>query len=150
MKKSRKHKVKSRNINQSRVITNNANDKNMRLSSVQELDEYDSLNEFNIRKRRMIKSRDDRLKEIEDQRRRSFRIARQAYLTDGRPATYTINKWRGESFKRTRIRFKEPMRTIICKRRKKRRRILFAINRVGHGRGGNRKPKWNWRSHIQC
>lgn len=52
-----------------------------------------------------------------------------------------------------RVSFHQPERTLVCHRRKTRRRILFALQAAG--RGGKsprvfRKARWTIKSHIRC
>lgn len=51
-----------------------------------------------------------------------------------------------------RLSFHQPERTLVCVRRKTRRRVLFALQALGRGRG-TKKPKrarWTAKSFIRC
>lgn len=48
-------------------------------------------------------------------------------------------------------RFFDPRTTIVCIRRRSRRRVLFALRKVGKGRGYRfRRPRWSAHSYIRC
>lgn len=48
-------------------------------------------------------------------------------------------------------RFPDPRKTLVCIRRRTRRRVLFALRKVGKGRGHSfRKPRWSAHSYIRC
>lgn len=52
-----------------------------------------------------------------------------------------------------RVSFHQPERTLVCHRRKTRRRILFALQAAGRGRKSPRvfrKAKWTTKSYIRC
>ena len=52
-----------------------------------------------------------------------------------------------------RVSFHQPERTLVCHRRKTRRRILFALQAAGRGRKSPRvfrKARWTTKSHIRC
>lgn len=52
-----------------------------------------------------------------------------------------------------RVSFYQPERTLVCHRRKTRRRILFALQAAGRGRKSPRvfrKAKWTTKSYIRC
>lgn len=46
------------------------------------------------------------------------------------------------------VAFREPSRVLICVRRQRRREVLHAFRRVGHGSGG--RPRFNYYSKISC
>lgn len=48
------------------------------------------------------------------------------------------------------IYFSDPMRLSVCKRRRERREILFALRKAGKGRGGAKKRKYTEISKIRC
>lgn len=51
-----------------------------------------------------------------------------------------------------RLSFHQPERTLVCVRRKARRRVLYALQKIGRGRGA-KKPKrarWTVKSFIRC
>lgn len=52
-----------------------------------------------------------------------------------------------------RVSFRQPERTLVCHRRKTRRRILFALQAAGRGRKSSRvfrKARWTTKSYIRC
>lgn len=78
-------------------------------------------------------------------------------LTDGRPAVYVATQVSSSDGRAIRlgfskVGFKTPHRTIVCKRRKRRRRALFAKNIIGAGRGskGFAKRKLTEMSEVRC
>lgn len=47
--------------------------------------------------------------------------------------------------------FREPARQIlVCVRRKQRKEVLHAFKQTGHGKGRQKRPKFNWLSKIHC
>lgn len=51
-----------------------------------------------------------------------------------------------------RVSFHQPERTVVCHRRKARRRVLHALQKIRRGRG-TKKPKrarWTAKSYIRC
>ena len=46
--------------------------------------------------------------------------------------------------------FHKPRQTIVCVRRRSRRAVLFALQRIGHGAGRLRKARWSESSYIRC
>lgn len=46
--------------------------------------------------------------------------------------------------------FQRPDSAIICTRRHDRRSVLFALRKIGRGKGGSRSPRWTENSFIQC
>lgn len=55
--------------------------------------------------------------------------------------------WLRESM---RLRFPVPEKTLVCVRRKARRRVLFALRKTGKGGGRQRPPRWTAQSFIRC
>lgn len=47
-----------------------------------------------------------------------------------------------------RVGFQSPDGVLVCVRRKQRREVLHALRKTG--RGGQRRPVWNWYSRISC
>lgn len=109
-----------------------------------------------------IITRSNALREVEDLRygkphTRSL-VERQYKCTDGTPAGYgrrfvpVQNRVYGlhESL---RLQFHQPVKTVVCRRRQTRRRILFALSPLHGKRGsglGRRRAKWTRSSYIQC
>lgn len=46
------------------------------------------------------------------------------------------------------IGFEAPKKVLVCVRRKVRKEILFALNKTG--KRGQKRPRWNEYSHVQC
>lgn len=44
--------------------------------------------------------------------------------------------------------FESPKTAMVCVRRQERRQVLHAFKKTG--RGGGRKPRWNFNSNIRC
>lgn len=44
--------------------------------------------------------------------------------------------------------FADPRATVVCVRRRQRREVLFALNKMRRGRGGSRRR--DWRSQVRC
>lgn len=101
-------------------------------------------------KRRKETLRDRR---IED--RRLFTPDRALLLTSGgKLATYQVHRPRVTVRSRKnvlphRIEFRDPRRTIVCRRRRKRREVLFAMKRTGKG-ARRRKRRYTPESQIVC
>ena len=51
---------------------------------------------------------------------------------------------------RLRYEFTDPDRTLVCVRRKNRRRVIFALRKAGKAGRRNRKARWTAKSHIVC
>lgn len=49
-----------------------------------------------------------------------------------------------------RLRFPLPEKTLVCVRRKTRRRVLFALRKNGKGGGKQRPPRWTAQSYVRC
>lgn len=77
---------------------------------------------------------------VERYRRR--RVRKQTRV--GRVDSSVRSMWPVQSFKA----FAEPEAVTVCVRRKQRREVIFASGRGG--RRGQRPPRFNWRSKIQC
>lgn len=95
------------------------------------------------RRERLLRLSEKRRKEIRRDRRiedrRLFRPDRSLLLTSGgRIATREVHRPRVTVRARKnvlphRIQFVDPRRTIVCRRRKRRREVLFAMKRTGKG-----------------
>lgn len=48
-----------------------------------------------------------------------------------------------------RLQFAQPMKTVVCLRRKMRQEVLHALGKTGRG-ARRRKPRRNWMSSISC
>ena len=48
--------------------------------------------------------------------------------------------------------FDKPRQTLVCIRRRTRRAVLFALQKIGHGAGGRRlrRARWSEASYIRC
>lgn len=66
-------------------------------------------------------------------------IAR-GFTRRARPKTATFN--------RSSVAFQTPSKVLICVRRKQRKEVLFAKRKTG--RGGQRRPRFNYYSSISC
>ncbi len=51
---------------------------------------------------------------------------------------------------RLRYEFQDPGRTLVCTRRKARRRVIFALSKAGKGGARNRRARWTDKSYITC
>lgn len=51
---------------------------------------------------------------------------------------------------RLRYEFTDPDRTLVCIRRKNRRRVIFALRKAGKAGKRNRKARWTAKSYITC
>lgn len=101
-----------------------------------------------------IKPIQTRLQQAEDLRRvpREFRQI-QYHLSDGRLAPVrheTIQPRMRWMPAQVHPYFQRPERTVVCIRRKERRRVLFALQKTGQGGRRNRPPKWTAKSYIRC
>lgn len=101
-----------------------------------------------------IKPIQTRLQQAEDLRRvpREFRQS-QYHLSDGRLAPVrheTIQPRMRWMPAQVHPYFQRPERTVVCIRRKERRRVLFALQKTGQGGRRNRSPKWTVKSYIRC
>lgn len=99
-------------------------------------------------------------RETEDLRRaRPLAQSRQYKRVDGSPAPFgrkPVQDRRGLLWMREsmRLSFYDPRKTLVCRRRQARKRVLFALQKVG-GKGGakrNRsiKARWSAQSYIRC
>lgn len=101
--------------------------------------------------------------EIEDLRRNRYErkeLSRPAYQReDGSPAPVTAQQVRNPKLlsqglpEQLRYVFRDPRGTIVCQRRKIRRRVIFALqlSRKGKGSGPRFRPaRWTERSYIVC
>lgn len=93
------------------------------------------------------------LKEVEDLR--SVKNARKGRFVrfDGTPAGTQYkpvhNRVSG-LFEGMRLSFSQPQKTVVCVRRKSRRRVLFALQKAGKGRRHFRRSRWSAQSYIRC
>lgn len=98
------------------------------------------------------------LREVEDLRHapaRTRQVRSQGYKhSDGTHAGFgyvPVHSRMSQLPPRLRLSFHEPHKTVVCQRRKTRRRILFALSAVGRGaRKKPRRAKWTAKSFIQC
>lgn len=97
------------------------------------------------------------LREVEDLRHaQKGNLHKGRYLRiDGAPARYGYQQvplysrlWRMREV--LQLRFFEPGQTVVCYRRKTRRRVLFALQKVGRQGIGNRRAHWSAASYIRC
>lgn len=49
-----------------------------------------------------------------------------------------------------RLQFHSPEKTLVCVRRKTRRRVLFALRQAGKSGRSHRTPRWSAKSYISC
>jgi hypothetical protein len=90
------------------------------------------------------------LRIIEDRRQKFEKFPKRI---DGTPAritenSYDSNKRRGFIYSKTA--FVDPKNVVICKRRKRRRKILFKIRKIGKGKAGPKRRIRNFWSDIRC
>ena len=101
-----------------------------------------------------IKPVQTRLQQAEDLRRIPHEFRQDVYhLRDGRlaPVRYeTIQPRMHWLPAQVHPYFQRPERTVVCIRRKERRRVLFALQKTGKGGRRNRPPKWSAKSYIRC
>lgn len=99
-------------------------------------------------------------RETEDLRRsRPLAQPRQYKRVDGSPAPFgrkPVQNRRGMLWLREsmRLSFYDPRKTLVCRRRQARKRVLFALQKVG-GKGGSKrnrpiKARWSAQSYIRC
>ncbi len=102
-----------------------------------------------------IKPVQTRLQQAEDLRRIPHEFRQENYLLrSGAPASVryeTISaRVHGRLWTSVHPYFQRPERTVVCIRRKERRRVLFALQKTGKGGRRNRPPKWTSKSYIRC
>ena len=99
------------------------------------------------------------LREVEDLRyapARTRKVQPQGYKRDdGTHAGYgyvPVRPRMPQLPARLRLSFHVPQKTVVCIRRKTRRRVLFALQALGRGRGAKkpRRARWTAKSFIQC
>lgn len=99
------------------------------------------------------------LREVEDLRHapaRTRKVQPQGYKRDdGTHAGYgyvPVRPRMPELPARLRLSFHVPQKTVVCIRRQARRRVLFALQALGRGRGAkkSRRARWTAKSYIQC
>ena len=96
------------------------------------------------------------LREVEDLRRIPHEHKQGRYLHfDGTPARTGYKPVQNKMFglyQGMHLGFLQPQRTLVCIRRKARRRVLFALQKVGRGRGAQRprRARWTSKSYIRC
>lgn len=61
---------------------------------------------------------------------------------------YRFNKLSSLSGTPAHIMFERPRKVVMCVRRQMRREVLHAYRKTG--RGGQRRPRWNWYSRVRC
>lgn len=87
--------------------------------------------------------------EIEDNRR----INEIPRKVDARPAKVIVKSVKKgklrPDFNRDAAYFTDPKKTIVCRRRKERKQVLFALKKTGRGSGGGKK-RLNENSFIRC
>ena len=70
-------------------------------------------------------------------------------VIDGRQVD--TNKMRQQGVPpRLRFEFRDPRRTLVCVRRKARRRVIFALRKAGKAGKRNRKAQWTDKSYVTC
>lgn len=94
-------------------------------------------------------------KDIIDDRRRYYplEVSRRVIRTDGREATYSGDvdrkgRIKGQIYSGA-IYFDDTRKVEICRRRKKRRAILFSIQKTGKG-SGRKDRRYNDDSEVRC
>lgn len=96
------------------------------------------------------------LREIEDLRTlpRAHQIHKGRYLhvngTLARPRYLHVQSRMPWVREQVRPHFPIPEKTVVCIRRKTRRRVLFALSKTGRGGGRQRPARWTAKSHIRC
>lgn len=96
------------------------------------------------------------LREVEDLRSIPHEHKQGYYLCfDGTPARLGYKPVHNRvfgMFSGMHLGFLQPKKTLVCIRRKTRRRILFALQKVGRGRGAKRprRARWTSKSYIRC
>ena len=92
------------------------------------------------------------LKVLEDRRLwHPMENARDYRMLDGRNAEYITSTTRENEFRKVgQNYFKDPKQVVICKRRRQRREILFAIRKVGGKGPGRAKRKYTEESKVRC
>jgi hypothetical protein len=138
-KRRRKHKRKSVQREYHHPITNR------RKEVLKRPDFRHRFREFNPRDRRFT--------EIEDRRsyRQAGRRPRDIYGTEMHITLRDRARSKiGASQTKAGLAFKDPRKTIICRRRHERRQSLFALGRVGKGIKGPKYKRLNEWSDIKC
>lgn len=102
----------------------------------------------------------ERLNYVEDLRTapEAVRQQRQYKRIDGAPADYGYRPAARLSLQNRvlrlqpfmRLQFHLPEKTLVCVRRKTRRRVLFALRQAGKSGRSHRTPRWSAKSHISC
>lgn len=114
-----------------------------------------ALDSYNSIIRRLNNAKENYLREVEDRRTlpKAFKEGRYLHI-NGTPARirylplHNRVPWLQS---RMRPRFLLPEKTVVCVRRENRRRSLFALQKIGRGRGGGQKrPRWTASSYIHC
>lgn len=96
------------------------------------------------------------LREIEDLRTlpRAHQIHKGRYLhingTPARPRYLHVQSRMPWVREQVRPHFPIPEKTVVCIRRKTRRRVLFALSKTGRGGGRQRPARWTAKSYIRC
>lgn len=109
--------------------------------------------------------RHDELSLAEDRRRipheKNFQaVAQRHFLINGAVAEHGFNRRKAEIPRPRRMlwlpqpvrdEFYKPRQTVVCIRRQTRRRVLFAMRKIGRGSGARpRKARWSETSRIVC
>lgn len=96
------------------------------------------------------------LREVEDLRTlpRAHQIHKERYLhingTPARPRYLHVQSRMPWVREQVRPHFPIPEKTVVCIRRKTRRRVLFALSKTGRGGGRQRPARWTAKSYIRC
>lgn len=96
------------------------------------------------------------LREVEDLRTlpRAHQIHQGRYLhingTPARPRYLHVQSRMPWVRQQVRPHFPIPEKTVVCIRRKTRRKVLFALSKTGRGGGRQRPARWTAKSYIRC
>lgn len=116
----------------------------------------DTPRRFGVLVRDFFQTEKPNLREVEDLRRIPHAHKQGRYLHfDGTPARTGYKPVQNRvfgMFQGMHLGFLQPQKTLVCVRRKTRRRILFALQKVGRGRGAKRprRARWTSKSYIRC
>lgn len=116
----------------------------------------DTPRRFGVLVRDFFQTEKPDLREVEDLRRIPHAHKQGRYLHfDGTPARTGYKPVQNRvfgMFQGMHLGFLQPQKTLVCVRRKTRRRILFALQKVGRGRGAKRprRARWTSKSYIRC
>lgn len=92
---------------------------------------------------------------VDDHRKIRYLLTETPLLEDGRPVSYHLTKPKKNTYKvygglEDRLTFINPKKVPVCQRRKKRREVLFSLQKAGKGKGSRRKRHYNDDSKIKC